>query len=215
MIKIIILLALIALTYQKYECRDFGYEHCNSEFRCAWEEPDQMCIEATYIPLEHHRKNIPHYVIFDNDPACDYIVGDGDFTASQSFKKSQHFRSFCRFYNVLKIKVRGTYYSDANVLPSEKYATSAVIYPEAREGCALLYAKKFYRGKSWEICKPTQLYESKIRSMIQGRNTQLSLYDYNGHPLKRFQQKTFDTDGITKFKNDEVVEFVLLEKYDD
>lgn len=215
MIKIIILLGLVAFSYQLYDCQDLNFEDCNNDHRCFWEEENQVCLLATYYPLEHHRESIPHSVIFDDDEACSYVLKEGDFVAQQTFKKSKAFRSFCRFYNVLKIKVRGQYYDSADNIPSEKFATSAILYPEARDGCALLYTKKFFRGKSWEVCKATRLYGSKIRSIMQGRRSQLSLYDYNGHALGEYQQLTFNDEGIPKFRNSEVVEFILIEKYDD
>lgn len=214
LVFIVILLSYSAL------CADYcsGYDHktCDLNFACAYEETEHWCHKVIYEQLGDPRDDLPHYVIFDEDETCDYDFStQNDFAVHTSFFDSRKFRSWCRLMNVHKIRVYQDYYPTKGSFDDEAddvYATNAIIYPKAQEGCALLYSKKYYRGDSWEICFSTRLNGKKVGSIMVGVHAQLSLYDSHGIPLMDFQQATFKIDGLPNLYGHRF-EYVKIEKY--
>lgn len=222
MLKIVLFIGLIALSTQHkkvaIDCTKLDMDACIINVSCWFEEISGKCNPAEYEILGHRRDTFSQSLKFARGDSCDNVNNDGDFVASRSFVESRMFKSWCYMYNISKIKVNDVYYdSNFSALNDNQHASSAVIYPIAPEGCALVYSHEFYTGSSWLLCGPTKLNGQTIKSIMLGKRMQISLYNRQGKPLEKFQQLSFqdehiDTEGITDIPDCENVEYVLVEQ---
>lgn len=191
-------------------CNDFSEYECNNNVLCMWEESVDQCRRAYYTDLGHSREDIPQYIIFKEDYECNYNIYLKDFVASQSFENSHGFRSFCRGMNINKIRVYNDHKKDDALVGANK---NALIYPQAADGCVLLYSEINFSGESWEICRPTKLNGQIIKSIMIGNRAQLSLYDDKTKPMHGFEQLTYTANGYPDIHGHHF-EYALIEKYD-
>lgn len=218
MLKIVLILSLVCFTYQnryRHTCRDLNQIDCENSVGCFFDDSTDICQTAEYELLGHRRDTFSQYMIFDSDVKCDNILNTEDFVATQSFKNSKHFKSFCGFWGVHKIQVAGNFYRLGNAGDFNAIDTRAIIYPKAEQGCLLAFSKKYYRGSSWNICRPTKLNGQRIRSIMPGDNVIFSLYDNEGRAYPDFQLQTFgdaavEEDGFPDIDH-EHLEYILVQ----
>lgn len=225
MIKILIVLGLIVLSTQKHgksiECGELDFANCANKVNCRWgdNETNGQCFDAVYKNLGS-RRVISQSVIFDNDDQCDKLIKSGDFIARKTFT-NKYFRSWCGIFNINAIKINNKFYYDSDVLDPAETANSAIIYPAAREGTALLYTNRYFRGDSWVAAGPTKLNGQVIRSIALGLNTRLSLYDRKGRSVAPYLSIPYDSPilmnqdvaniGIENVLHAKRIEYILLE----
>lgn len=223
MIKIVLILGLVALSIQhkhQLTCYDLDVKDCNKAVSCRFDDVSKICQIAEYEPLGHKRDTFAQRIIFNHEEECNEVINYGDFKGTQTFRNSREFKSWCNSNSIHKIRIDGIEFYGNGVLPTGKEASSAIIYPKVEDGCALLFAKKFYRGKSWNVCRPTKLNGQNIRSIMLGDDARLSLYTREGEPMWRYQQLVFNNqdstqlndEGIPRVRGYEHVEYVLVEQ---
>lgn len=203
---------LIGYSIQSQTCSSLHHDDCIDTYNCKWEETLKQCQSVEYSDLGASRHDLPHYIIFHRDDQCDYSVGDDDFEVTKTFVRGFKFKSWCRLINIYLIKVKDQFYDGPGKI--KDYENQALIIPKPKDGCALLYEKKFYRGDSWEMCRPTKLNGQRIKSLIVGPRAQLSLYAKDTDPINHFQQIKHNDVGRPKI-NARRFEYVLVEKHDD
>lgn len=196
MLKIVLTLSLIALSMQHHYkhntiCRELEDIKCKHSVGCFFDPATNVCQTSEYELLGHRRDTFSQYIVFDGDVTCDNILNVSDFVATQTFKNSKPFRSFCNMNGIKKVQVDGTLYDEKTAEDFVgKTGTGAIIYPKVEEGCILAFTKRNYRGTSWRICRPTKLNGQKVRSIMPGDHVMFSLFDREGYGYPAYQMVT-------------------------
>lgn len=217
-IKFILLLSIVIFTTQHVQdCRNYDQEDCERSVNCRWTyETNPGCSEALYYKLGPVRV-IEQEVVFSNSTNhCSSKLNEKDFLARQTFNH-RHFQSFCNMINIHQIQVNNVFYKNGDKLrPGPVH--SAIIYPVAPKGCAYLFSRKYFRGDSWLVCRPTKLNGQIIRSLMIGGQTRISLYDREGHETEYsgllIENITINVDhiiGLENIRGAKKVEYVLVE----
>lgn len=221
MLKYILLLALLNLSMQhQIDCETFTDAECKANVGCQYDSMLNICSAVAYRNLGRARTAIPQFAVFDKDEHCGFFTDESSFSAYESFYKSDKpFRSMCNMMNLSKVTIKGVNVNTGMyVIPNGETATEAIFYPQASTGCALLYEKSFYRGKSWLVCGPTKLNGQPIRSIMGGQFALVSLYTAHGKAINGYQRVNYSDpgvgqDGLPDIVSYKKVEYVLIEKY--